>query len=60
MKKLEISDSSETAEGSFEWQLEDRDDSHLYFSPELGNVVFASAVDGWAFRLVDLSILGIT
>jgi len=30
--------------------LEDTDDSHLYFCPDQGNVVFASAVDGWGFR----------
>ncbi|XP_059490182.1 elongation factor-like GTPase 1 isoform X3 [Neocloeon triangulifer] len=29
--------------------LDEADDSQLYFSPEQGNVVFASAVDGWAF-----------
>lgn len=35
----------------YDWTsaLEDADDSHLYFSPEQGNVVFASAVDGWGF-----------
>ena len=27
------------------------DDQHLYFSPEKNNVVFGSALDGWAFRL---------
>ena len=37
----------------FDWSdgLEDADDSNLYFSPEQGNVVFCSAVDGWAFSL---------
>jgi ribosome assembly protein 1 len=30
--------------------LEEEDDSSLYFSPDLGNVVFASAIDGWGFR----------
>jgi len=37
----------------FDWSdgLEDADDSNLYFSPEMGNVVFCSAVDGWAFSL---------
>ncbi|KAI8616877.1 P-loop containing nucleoside triphosphate hydrolase protein [Chytriomyces sp. MP71] len=34
-----------------EWLLEDREDEHLYFSPDKGNVVFASAIDGWAFRI---------
>lgn len=37
----------------YDWTsaLEDSDDSHLYFSPEQGNVVFASAVDGWGFTV---------
>ncbi|KAJ3069098.1 Cytoplasmic GTPase/eEF2-like protein (ribosomal biogenesis) [Podochytrium sp. JEL0797] len=34
-----------------DWILDDLDDEHLYFSPEKGNVVFASAIDGWAFRI---------
>ena len=28
------------------------DDSSLYFNPEKGNVVFASAYDNWGFRYV--------
>ena len=36
----------------FDWSLEDKDDSEIYFAPEKGNVVFASAADGWAFRSV--------
>eukprot|EP00092_Neocalanus_flemingeri_P025078 GFUD01027194.1.p1 GENE.GFUD01027194.1~~GFUD01027194.1.p1 ORF type:complete len:1021 (+),score=381.10 GFUD01027194.1:451-3513(+) len=37
----------------YDWSsgMEDADDSSLYFSPEMGNVVFCSAVDGWAFSL---------
>ncbi len=31
--------------------LDDADDSRLYFSPEQGNVLFASSYDGWAFDL---------
>lgn len=40
-----------------EWAsgLEDADDENLYFSPEKGNVVFASAVDGWGFRVKDFA-----
>ncbi|RKP15045.1 P-loop containing nucleoside triphosphate hydrolase protein [Piptocephalis cylindrospora] len=34
-----------------EIQNEDVEDEKLYFSPEYGNVIFASAVDGWAFRI---------
>lgn len=37
----------------YDWSsgLEEADDSHLYFSPDQGNVVFASAVDGWGFSI---------
>ena len=34
-----------------EEQYEERDDEDLYFAPEQGNVIFASAIDGWAFRI---------
>lgn len=48
--------SEETREVS-EWAsgLDDADDDDLYFSPEKGNVVFASAVDGWGFRVKDFA-----
>ncbi|XP_071449909.1 elongation factor-like GTPase 1 [Hetaerina americana] len=37
----------------YDWSsgLEDVDDSNLYFSPDQGNVIFASAVDGWGFEV---------
>ncbi|CAG9790922.1 unnamed protein product [Diatraea saccharalis] len=37
----------------YDWTsaLEEADDSQLYFSPEQGNVVFASAIDGWGFTI---------
>ncbi len=37
----------------YDWSsgLDDVDDSELYFSPEQGNVIFASAYEGWAFNL---------
>ena len=31
--------------------FEERDDEDLYFAPERNNVVFSSAVDGWAFTV---------
>ena len=34
----------------YDWSVEDRDDSDIYFDPARGNVIFSSAVDGWAFR----------
>jgi ribosome assembly protein 1 len=41
----------EEEEVTYDWSagLEEIDDSALYFSPEHGNVVFASALDGWGF-----------
>ncbi|XP_033120660.1 elongation factor-like GTPase 1 [Anneissia japonica] len=37
----------------YDWstELNDIDDSNLYFSPDQGNVIFASAYDGWGFSL---------
>lgn len=35
--------------------LEDCDDSSIYFTPESGNVIFCSAIDGWAFRVHDFA-----
>ncbi|KAG1172934.1 hypothetical protein G6F70_008491 [Rhizopus microsporus] len=35
----------------YDWSMEEHDDSDIYFDPARGNVVFASAVDGWAFRI---------
>ncbi|OLL25980.1 Ribosome assembly protein 1 [Neolecta irregularis DAH-3] len=29
----------------------EKDDADIYFAPERGNVVFSSAIDGWAFRI---------
>ncbi|OMJ23060.1 Ribosome assembly protein 1 [Smittium culicis] len=39
------------------WHLEEKDDSHIYYSPEKSNVIFASAYDGWAFRLNEFATL---
>lgn len=36
------------AEGT---EFEERDDEDLYFAPEKNNVIFCSAVDGWAFTI---------
>ncbi|CAO2613957.1 Elongation factor-like GTPase 1 [Lemmus lemmus] len=44
---------SEQGDKVYDWStgLEDADDSQLYFSPEQGNVVFTSAIDGWGFGI---------
>lgn len=51
-KKEQTQSKSQHGDQMYDWSagLEDADDSHLYFSPEQGNVVFASAIDGWGFR----------
>lgn len=36
---------------SGEIQFEERDDEELYFAPEKNNVIFGSAIDGWAFTV---------
>lgn len=38
------------ADKVYDWSMEERDDSDIYFDPAKGNVIFSSAVDGWAFR----------
>jgi ribosome assembly protein 1 len=38
----------------FSSELDDfheRDDEDIYFAPQRGNVIFASAIDGWGFRV---------
>uniref|UniRef100_A0A8C9TFM2 Elongation factor-like 1 n=1 Tax=Scleropages formosus TaxID=113540 RepID=A0A8C9TFM2_SCLFO len=43
----------DNGEQVYDWSagLEESDDSDLYFSPDQGNVVFASAIDGWGFSI---------
>lgn len=51
-EKVKEEEEMAVGEQVYDWSagLDEVDDSHLYFSPEQGNVVFASAVDGWGFR----------
>ncbi|KAJ9117235.1 hypothetical protein QFC20_000380 [Naganishia adeliensis] len=43
---------AEQAEDDMDFgEFEEQEDEDLYFAPERGNVIFASAIDGWAFRL---------
>ncbi|TAQ90629.1 hypothetical protein B7494_g1045 [Chlorociboria aeruginascens] len=32
-------------------EFEEKDDENLYFAPEKNNVIFSSAIDGWAFTV---------
>uniref|UniRef100_A0AAR2J676 Elongation factor-like 1 n=1 Tax=Pygocentrus nattereri TaxID=42514 RepID=A0AAR2J676_PYGNA len=56
VKEVEVQEAlSEPSSGElvYDWSagLEETDDSHLYFSPDQGNVVFASAIDSWGFSI---------
>ncbi|KAI9760879.1 MAG: exosome 3'-_5 exonuclease subunit ski4 (Csl4) [Chaenotheca gracillima] len=42
-------DPSRTEDGAGAY--EEKDDENLYFAPERNNVIFSSAVDGWAFTV---------
>ena len=44
-------DSASVVESELDQQFEERDDEDLYFAPERNNVIFASAIDGWAFTV---------
>lgn len=37
--------------------FEEKDDEDLYFAPEKNNVIFSSAVDGWAFTVRQFALL---
>ncbi|KAG5959065.1 hypothetical protein E4U58_005102 [Claviceps cyperi] len=41
--------SSSSQTGEINLQFEERDDEDIYFAPEKNNVIFSSAIDGWAF-----------
>ncbi|OAG37294.1 hypothetical protein AYO21_08479 [Fonsecaea monophora] len=43
--------SEAASEADLDQQFEERDDEDLYFAPEKNNVIFASAIDGWAFTV---------
>ncbi|EAW13205.1 GTPase RIA1 [Aspergillus clavatus NRRL 1] len=38
-------------------EFEERDDEDLYFAPEKNNVIFCSAIDGWAFTVRQFAAL---
>jgi ribosome assembly protein 1 len=49
-KEEEMDDQSVGVEDD-DGEFEEKEDEDLYFAPERGNVIFASAINGWAFRL---------
>ncbi|KAJ3272649.1 Cytoplasmic GTPase/eEF2-like protein (ribosomal biogenesis) [Terramyces sp. JEL0728] len=52
---FEAGDILQEAEMDTEKEIEENPDKEFYFAPEKGNVIFASAVDGWAFRTIQFA-----
>ncbi|XP_055378467.1 elongation factor-like GTPase 1 isoform X2 [Condylostylus longicornis] len=50
-----LSKEQTTLDKNYVSALDEVDDSKLYFSPENKNVVFCSALDGWAFTIDDFA-----
>ncbi|KDN46624.1 putative translation elongation factor 2-putative [Tilletiaria anomala UBC 951] len=48
---------ADTSNSGQDEEYEDHDDEDIYFDPSRGNVIFASAIDNWAFRLERFSVL---
>ena len=46
-----VTEDSESIATSGAGEFEEKDDEDLYFAPEKNNVIFSSAVDGWAFTV---------
>lgn len=42
---------TDAATGDLGDHFEEKDDEDIYFAPDRGNVIFASAIDGWGFRV---------
>ncbi|KAI8086124.1 uncharacterized protein BX664DRAFT_386577 [Halteromyces radiatus] len=50
-------DDDDQAGRTYDWSMEERDDSDIYFDPARGNVIFSSAIDGWAFRIQQFAVM---
>lgn len=50
-KKEEQADEADATVNEAEQDFQTKDDEDIYFAPEKGNVIFASALDGWGFRI---------
>ena len=50
-KAAAASESGDVEPSSTSGEFEEKDDEELYFAPEKNNVIFSSALDGWAFTI---------
>ncbi|KAI9850262.1 MAG: Cytoplasmic GTPase/eEF2-like protein (ribosomal biogenesis) [Thelocarpon superellum] len=53
----EEADEIESTTGNMAGTFEEKDDEDIYFAPEKNNVIFSSAVDGWAFSVKQFAAL---
>lgn len=53
--KAEDMESSSTSDSAL--NFEEKDDENIYFAPEKNNVIFSSAIDGWAFTVKQFAAL---
>lgn len=51
LKWRETQERNDKVEAENETEFEEKEDKDIYFAPEQGNVVFSSALDGWAFTI---------
>ena len=51
VSEISNSDAIDRGTQSIDGDFEERDDEDLYFAPENNNVIFSSAIDGWAFTV---------
>ncbi|KAG6841264.1 hypothetical protein C0991_000404 [Blastosporella zonata] len=49
-KKDQLADEADATVNEAD-EFQEKDDEDIYFAPERGNVIFASAIDGWGFRV---------
>ncbi|KAG6903265.1 hypothetical protein C0995_000160 [Termitomyces sp. Mi166 len=49
-KKDQLADEADATVNETD-EFQEKDDEDRYFAPERGNVIFASAIDGWGFRI---------
>jgi len=49
-KKSAIADEADAIVNEAD-EFQEKDDDDIYFAPDKGNVIFASAIDGWGFRV---------
>jgi ribosome assembly protein 1 len=50
-QERDTSITDDASSGTIEAEYEEKDDENLYFAPEKNNVIFGSAIDGWAFTV---------